>query len=261
MLALPVWADDGNVGRLPQSGQRLNQYSLSVGGLEMLQEYMSPYKYSGALLNLTGQRQHLLKHSPDWMYSSYMGLSFSPARNRTGNGHTTYLMFNGHFSWERIWIDNPSFTLSAGPELFAKLGGVINTRNSNNPAQPTIYLAGSIAGKATYRFRIKDFPMALSWDADIPLLGYNFAPTYGLQYYEIQYLDKFGEASHLAWPGNPLTLSQRVSLSIPVGSVQLKIGYAGDYFKYDTGGLKCKMYESSLMVGFVKRIEIKHNGR
>ena len=261
LSVLPVRAQESGVGMLPRENERINNFSVSLGGLGVLDEYLSPNVYDGPVLSLVGQRTHLLKKENSWMYSSFIKIGYSPMTGPSGLGSIQSIMLDGRFSWEKIWLDRPDFSLSAGPEIFLKFGGLLNARNTNNPAQMRLYLAAAISGEATYRFHIGNFPLALSWRANLPLLGYNFSPSYALQYYEVYYYDGFSEASHFAWPGNLFAFSHQVSVSVPVGKVQLRVSYLGDYYKYDIDHLRCKMYENACMVGIVKRIEIKYNGR
>lgn len=255
-------AGEPMIGKLPETSERLSMTALTVGNLGVLDEYLSPNVYDGIAVSLVGQRLHLMKHHQDWISQTMVrvGISNMTAHNRSGLMNS--LTFDGRFSWQKIWIDgNGSFTVTAGPGLYTKVGGILNARNSNNPAQLKLYVAAAACGNAIYRFKLKNFPMSLNWQMEIPLIGYEFAPTFGLQYYEIGYFGRFSEASHFGWPGNSFGLSQIVSLDIPVGRVQLKLSYLGDYYRYDIGGLKTRMYENSFLVGFVRRIELKRNGR
>ena len=257
----PVHAQESGVGMLPRESERINSFSLSAGDLGVLDEYLSPNVYNGPVLGLVGHRTHLLKRDSSWMYSSFLKLGCSSLTGQSGIDNFQSLMLDCRLSWEKIWVNTSDFSLSAGPEAFLKFGGLYNSRNTNNPAQMKLYVAAGIAGEASYRFKIKNYPIALGWRANLPLIGYNFAPTYALQYYEIYYFDRFGEASHFAWPGNVFAFSHQVSLSLPVGKVQLRLSYMGDYYRYNIDGLRCRMYENSCLVGIVKRIEIKYNGR
>lgn len=264
LLLLPLssaYSQSGRVGSLPAAREKLSVYSVGIGHLQVLDQYVSPNVYRGPEYELAMQRQHLMKADDKWLFTTYLKGGFSMMKDRNGYGGFMSVMADGRFAWEYRWITTERFSLTAGPELFMKVGGLLNQRNSNNPAQLKFYLAGAVAGEAVYRTRIGRLPLALSWQLELPFVGYNFAPTYGLQYYEIGYLGKFGEASHLAWPGNLQDISQRVSVDVPVGSVQLRLSYCGDYYLYNMGGVKCRLFDSSFMIGFMKRVEVKHNGR
>lgn len=261
MSSAAVSAQKGRVGVLPEKKEKISTYSVGVGHYQVLDQYMSPNVYRGPEYQLAFQRQHLLNRSEDWLLTTYQKVGASMLKDRNGYGGFMTAMYDSRYSWEYLWIDRDRFTLTGGPELFVKVGGLFNQKNSNNVAQLKLYMAGALSGEARYRFRIWNLPLALGWRMELPLVGYNFAPTYGLQYYEIGYLGRFGEASHLAWPGNLQNLSQCVSVDVPVGSVQLRLSYYGDYFRYNMGGVKCRLFDSSFMIGFMKRVELKYNGR
>ena len=254
-------AENSSPDILPGRNEKLVLNAVGLGAYNVLDEYMSNNVYRGPELNLAFQRERLLRNSEEWFIVPYLEAGFSPMNNRNGNGSMLSLMLDWHLSWERLWISHRNFTLTAGPAFFAKVGGLYNSRNSNNPAQLKLYAGAALSGEAVYRVNIRNFPLSLSWRADLPLIGYNFAPTYGLLYYEIGYLGKFGEASHFAWPGNLFALSQRISVDIPVRKAKLRLSYLGDYYRYDMGGIRCRMYGNSFMVGVVKKFEIKYNGR
>lgn len=264
LLLLPfssAFPQGGMVGSLPVGREKLSVYSIGIGHLQVLDRYVSPNVYRGPEYELAFQRQRLLTDSDKWLFNTYMKGGFSMMTERNGYGGFMSVMADVRFAGEYRWISTERFSLNAGPELFLKVGGLLNQRNSNNPAQLKLYLAGAVAGEAVYRTRLGRLPLALNWQVELPLLGYNFAPTYGLQYYEIGYLGKFGEASHLAWLGNLQDISQRVSVDVPMGSAQIRLSYSGDYYLYNMGGVRCRLFDSSFMIGFMKRVEIKHNGR
>ena len=260
-ILIPVLAQESLADKLPGCCERLSVSGIGIGNLGVLDEYMSPNVYRGPVMSLAFQRQRMMRKRDDWGRTSFLKIGFSPMKDRNGKGGYMSLIFDWHHSWDYICVRRGDFFLSAGPETFLKAGGILNLSNSNNPAQLKLYAAAAVSGNVSYRFLISNYPITLDWKADLPLIGYNFAPTFGLQYYEIGYLGKFGEASHLAWPGNLFDLSQRVSVDLPVGEVMLRLSYLGDYYRYNMGNVRCRMYENSFMIGIIRRLEIKYNGR
>lgn len=254
-------AQDCRVGSLPLKNEKLSAHSIMLGVLEVKDGFMSPLKYRGPMIDFASEVRRSIGCGESWYRTSFFKLGFSPTTNHSDNGSMLALDINWRMSWERAWLKRDNLSITAGPQIFTKVGGLYNSRNSNNPAVPKVYLAASVAGQAVYGFRLWNYPMALEWRAELPLIGYNFSPTYGLQYYEMVYVDSFSEASHLAWPGNLNNFCQRLSLDIPMGGVQLRLSWYGDYFHYDIGGLDCRIYENSCMIGVVRRFEIKYNGR
>lgn len=260
-MSAVAMAQENRVGVLPKENERLSMSAISVGNLGVLDEYMSPRVYSGISVGLDFQRNRRLVHQDDWLYTSDMKVSFGNMTGKNGTGWMMSMMLDGHYSWEKVWMDTPALSVTAGPLAYAKVGGLFNLSNSNNPATLKLYLAAGISGKAIYRLKIRNYPIALSCRLNMPLAGYSFSPTYALQYYEIYYLNRFGEASHFGWPGNLLALNHQLSVDIPVRSLQVRFSYSGDYYRCNIGGVRCKMYDNSVLVGIIRRLEIKHNGR
>lgn len=252
---------EGGTGMLPLRNERISAFSFGVGGMNVLDEYLSPGVYRGMAFDFAYQTQHPFKRTGNWYSSFFFNAVASPMRMGNGSGRTYSLMLDFRPSWEHLWIDKPRFTLTAGPSLLVRVGGIYNVRNSNNPAQLKLHMAASVSGEAAYMLPVPKFPIGLSWRFDIPLLGYNFSPDFGLQYYEMYYLGQMSGASHFAWPGNLLMLGHRLSADLPVGRVRLRLSYMGDYWGYNMGGVRCKVYTNTFMIGVVRRVEIKYNGR
>lgn len=266
-IPLVTWAfpdketDLGEVGMSPVNKERISAVSLGFGGMNALDEYLSPGVYRGMAFDFSYQTIRRFRQADGWYSPYFFNVVASPMRMGNGNGRTYALMLDFRPSWERLWIQKPKFTLTAGPGLFVRVGGVYNVRNSNNPAQLKLHIAASVSGETVYRLTVSSFPIDLRWRIDIPLLGYNFSPDFGLQYYEMYYLGQMSGASHFAWPGNLLMLAQRISADIPVGGVRLRLGYMGDYWGYNMGGVRCRIFSNTFLIGIVRRVEIKHNGR
>ena len=257
-----VSAQESRVGTLPlKDGERLHQIGLLVGHYGLLDEYLSPNVYTGVMLGIEEHRSRPLWHQDDWLFNLTFKADVALTSGPNGKGSMNGIMFDGRVAFQKIWLNTPSFSLTAGPEFYLKLGGVENARNSNNVAQLKLHLAAAASGEAIWRFRIGNYPLALSWEFDLPLIGYGFAPTYGLQYYEIAYMNKISEASHCVWPGNMFAMTQYASVIIPVRHIQLKFSYAGDYHSSDIGNIRCRINENAFMVSMVKRFEKIHNGR
>lgn len=257
----PAFARGCMVGELPAAQEKLSFNSVGAGQFSLLDGYMSPNVYSGPVVDVAFRTQKPLHANGKWYTSSFFKAGLSQMSDRSGYGSMSSLMTDWHFSWARLWVAAPHFRLFAGPELYLKAGGLYNGRNSNNPAHLKLFLTSGLYAESVFNFRIGSFPLSLDWNVSVPLAGYNFAPVYGLQYYEIGYMGRFGEASHFAWPLNVHDIAQCISLDIPAGKRQIRLSYSGDYYACGIGGIRCRMYESSFLIGLVRRIEFKYNGR
>lgn len=258
---LSVCAGD-NVGTLPPAGQKLQAVSFGAAGQGVLDDYLSSNVFSGPALAFSLESVRKREGSENLYRSRFSMFNVGWLKNASQRGRDLTLWVNIHDAWLFRFFENSSFTVLAGPEWNTGIGAVYTMRSTNNPAQLKLNTAAGIGAQGTWRFQYWKLPkMALRLNLDMPLLGVNFSPEYGQQYYEIWQYGQLGPSLHLSWPGNLQAMSHRLSLDIPVRKTQLRIGYDGDFFRYNMDGLKTRIYTHSVTIGVVRRIEFKYNGK
>lgn len=249
-----------NVGGLPKGNEIISVFDIGSARQNVLDEYLSPNVFRGPALYLGNQKLQAME-TDAWYTSTLNKFQFGYLKNKSERGRDITLAYSGHSSWYRLFYENSRFTVLAGPGLVDYFGAVYTMRSTNNPGQVKAYIGASASAMGVWRFELLGLPMALNLSVDFPLVGLNFAPEYGQQYYEIYEYGQLKNTIHFAWPGNLNYINSRLALDIPVGATQLRIGFDGDWFGYNMEGLRCKMYSNTPGIGVVRKLEYKYNGR
>ena len=123
-------------------------------------------------------------------------------------------------------------------------GGLVNWsyalhyQNSNNPAQAKAYGGLGASGMLIWKFRIKNYPMTLRYQANLPLLGAMFSPEFGESYYEIFSLGNGGRNVAFTSLHNNPSLRQLLTLDFPIRNTVMRVGYICDLQQAKVNHLK-----------------------
>ena len=158
-----------------------------------------------------------------------------------------------HYQFKEV---TSGLKLLAGPYLDLHAGAVYNTRNSNNPAQAKAYGGVGVSGMAIYKFRIKHYPLAIRYQANLPLAGAMFSPQFGESYYEMFSIGNHkGNVKFTSLNNNP-SLFQFVTIDFPIRNTIMRAGYVCDIQQSKTNGLKSHSYSHDFMIGFVRNLHL-----
>ena len=113
--------------------------------------------------------------------------------------------------------------------------------------------APHIAG--VWRFKVADYPMALSVKSTIPLAGITFAPDYGQLYYEMYEYDGYAKSIRFAWPLLMPTIYNRISLDFPICNVLMRFSYNHNYSFYHYSDNISALNNHSLTIGVVRTLK------
>ena len=259
---------------IPSAAQ--STYFIGTGSVDILDTYLSQEKFRGDVLTLLSMRENrktitvsgqddasTVTMPAKWSTVVQSQLQLFTAKDRDDNesmlGGTYNLMVGRYRSWT-LFADR--LRLQAGGVANLGVGGLYNTRNSNNPAQARLSLLVMPSAIATYDFRLlgpnfteKFGKSRLRYEVDVPLAGIAFSPNYGQSYYEIF---AQGNYDHNAVPttfvSQPtfrqmLTLTQRIAPRLT-----LSIGYLGDYQQLRENNLKQHVLSHSVLLGFSKTL-------
>jgi hypothetical protein len=144
--------------------------------------------------------------------------------------------------------------LAFGPLLSANLGGIWNTRNSNNPGQAKFDICVDLSAMAYYNLRIGKSNILLRYQMNVPFVGAAFSPNYGQSYYEIFSLGHYDHNAVFAHIGNMPSMRHLLTADIPLGRHILRIGYNGQFNQSTFNELRYHSYSHNFMIGFVKRV-------
>lgn len=242
---------------------RLHSTLYGVGHANILDSYLSPYSYTGTELRIIREAQrmtHLAKGRIAYqaMLDAQASLTTNPGGNvRDLAGGIRYSCswlygFTPQLMPDLRTLTKPALSLYAGLGASGYLGGVMNMRNGNNPAQLKLDVMIDLKAQASYAFRVKRRMWLARYQLAIPLLGAAFSPAYGQSYYEIFSL---GNYDHNVVCANFVTMpSMRhlLTLDIPVGKNYLRLGWAGEFMQARFNGLRYHSYSNDFMIGFTK---------
>lgn len=229
----------------------------AAGRARVLDTYLSPREYGGPSLGLV----HLSERLARWGggHVSVQGLYTGHAGYLTAagdDGREWEGLLSGAVAWHYNWLPAPGLRVGAGGMAELATGFTYNTRNGNNPAQGRLDLWLGLSAVADWHFRLRNLPMGLRVQADVPFVGAMFTPNYGQSYYEIFSLGHYDRNVRLTHPLNAPSARLLAALQIPVAGAVLSIGYLGDVRQADVNHLKRHLWNHQLMIGYVRTLQI-----
>lgn len=233
-----------------------NTRMIGVGGVNILDTYLSQEKYSGTELRYIS---HTIREREEKKWSRIIVHQGDVAytRNRADNGNEMSAAYKFSYGFMRGWtFFGDRLDIKAGGMVDANVGFLYNTRNSNNPAQAKINIDIAPVAAATYRFNAGSMPMAVRYEVSAPLCGVMFSPNYGQSYYEIF---SEGDYDHNIVPTTFVStpsLRQMLTLDFNIRKTTIRIGYLGDYRQSEVNNLKYHSYSHMFMIGITRRFKI-----
>lgn len=233
-----------------------NTRMIGIGGVGLLDTYLSQEKYSGTELRYISHTIREREGKPISRLIIHQG-RIGYANNRADNGNEMLGEYKFSYGWLYGWkLLADRLDLRVGGMIDANVGFLYNTRNSNNPAQARLNVDVAPMAAATYRFKAGKMPMAVRYEATAPLCGLMFSPNYGQSYYEIfsegNYDHNVVPTTFVATP----SLRQMLTLDFQIRSTTVRIGYMGDYRQSEVNNLKYHSYTHSLVLGISRRFKL-----
>lgn len=261
-LCIGLKAQDANVGALPAGKDILRTSLMGVGYQSTYDTYLSPNVYGGAVVSVASESTTLVGELGRRSYLKvWTKADFGMLDDKSGRGGEMSFKFDTHES--KIWMlyDDVRFSLLGGYSVNLLAGGVYNMRNSNNPVQGKFQVGGGLAALGLWRFQVRNFPFAVRCSFDMSLLGFGFSPEYGQLYYEIYKSESMKSNFFLSHPFNSDDYDGMVMLDIPAGLAQVRAGVELRGYGYKVNNLKYSQTDVAFMVGVVRKLEYKYNGR
>lgn len=233
---------------------------IGFGYNSMQDTYLSPEHYGGMELRYISHQLRENGKSPftgkqgngDWTRLIISEGHLSKGKSRSENGATlggAYHFEYGILHRKRFLGDKLTTYGGAAAEF---LGGFLyNTRNGNNPAQMRAMLNIGLAGRADYAVGRNSHVV---YEASLPLLGLAFSPNYGQSYYEIfsegNYDRNIVPTTAICSP----SLRHTLTYCFPLKSLNLSVGYLGDYRQQGVNNLKQHVYTHNIIIGIAKKL-------
>ena len=243
-----------------------------VGNANVLDTYLSPYNYKGTEVRLMRETMRMTRLMDGKVSNQTLidiNASFLENRKKTADEYAVGVRYSigWHYNTnlrqsEQTSPFHPStgggaagdFGVAFGPLLSANLGGIWNTRNSNNPGQAKFDICVDLSAMAYYNLRIGKSNILLRYQMNVPFVGAAFSPNYGQSYYEIFSLGHYDHNAVFAHIGNMPSMRHLLTADIPLGRHILRIGYNGQFNQSTFNELRYHSYSHNFMIGFVKRV-------
>lgn len=233
-----------------------------VGGLNILDTYLSPHEYTGG----THGNLHIVEKPVRWggghvRNFRQMATGFGFLKSPTDDGKELDFQLTygyGYTYWRNV---GTRWRLSAGGMAEVSGGFTYNTRNSNNPAQARLALDLAAIATAEYRFPLLRRVWTARLQMDAPLIGGMFSPNYGQSYYEIFSLGHYDHNVRFTSLHNAPTVRLLATVDVPVRKVTLTLGYYGEARQSHVNGLKRHAWTNTFVLGFVRHTKRVKNPR
>lgn len=237
---------------------------IGIGGYNLMDTYLTPgsrIPYTGWGLRVMNERTKMTRLA-DHRISRQQIFNADIASIRNGAGTTQ--AFSGfldytlgyHYHFHPI----PALKLLAGASVHAMGGFIYCTRVSNNPASAKADLDLNLSVQAIYNFQIRNYPLTMRYQAEIPFIGILFSPHYGQSYYEI--FDRGNKSGIVPFTSfhNKLAMKNYLTVDFPVGKFTFRAGYLNSLYYLDVNQIQSHIISHSFVIGFVKEF-IAFGGR
>lgn len=229
-----------------------------IGKYNLMDTYLSPgakgRKYTGPGIRVVNERMKMVRLanyrvSRQQIVSVDIATTDNAASSATDlAGFVDYsLGYHYHFP-----SPVPNLKLLAGGSAHGMLGFIYNTRNGNNPASTKVDIDLNLSGMAIYKLNIKEYPITLRYQLEIPFAGVFFAPHYGQSYYEIFDLGNASGVVQFNSFHNKFAMKNYFTVDFPIGNFTLRAGYLNSSYRTDVNYIQAHIISHSFMIGFVK---------
>lgn len=251
-----------SVWDLPHENEVISAGSVTIGSSFVRDTYLSASRYDGLLIGLENDRwKGLLEDGVFSTGRSHASLMFSSLTNRNDGGRTLELTGTAYKAWLWHAVDCNKCDLLVGPACMIDIDILYNMQNTNNPINAEGYLAAGLCVDNTFRYNVRNYPMALQATLYIPLAGIGIAPDYDQPYWLMYRYGEYGKALHFISPFNNPALSQQIALVLPVLDSRLRIGYTFDFMRNSLGGHSTYVLNGTFSIGYAVRFQTKRWGR
>ena len=232
---------------------------IGAGHNNTFETYLSPLEYEGPEVRFAYETMRMTRlMDGNVSAQNLFQLHASYTENISQTNHTYGGLVNWNYALHYQFRPAKGLKILFGPMIDLNAGVVYNRRNSNNPAQAKAYGGLGASGMLIYRFRIKNYPLTVRWQANLPLLGVMFSPEFGESYYEIFSLGNGGRNVVFTSLHNNPSLRQLLTLDFPVGNTVMRVGYVCDLQQAKVNNLKSHTYSHDFMIGVVRNLYLFH---
>ena len=231
-----------------------------AGFTNIYDTYLSPQEYKGVEFRVSRESMRMTR----WMdgrisRQTFFQANFGYTHNKVDNNNTMSALANWNYGLHYNFPLTPNFTLLAGAVADLNGGFVYNLRTGNDPAAARAYVNLAASGMAIWKLRIRQYPITLRYQLNLPVMGVMFSPNYGQSYYEIFTLGNADGVVRFTSLHNQPSLRQMLTADFPVGRARMRLAYLCDLQQSHVNDIKTHAYSHVFMVGFVKEFYLLGN--
>lgn len=228
---------------------------IGIGSYNLRDTYLSPStntNYAGWNARILNERMKVV-HLANYRISrqQLINVEFGSTRNaaETSNEYAGFVDYSLGYLYRFDVLPGLKVLTGASARI---LGGFIyNTRNSNNPVSGKGDLDINLSAMAIYGFRIKNFPLTVRYQMEIPFAGMLFSVHKGQPYYFVSQGNTDGIIQFSSFH-NKFAMKNYFTVDIPVANFTIRTGYLNNMYRTDVNGIKTHILSNSFMIGFVK---------
>jgi len=226
-----------------------------VGFSDIYDTYLSTQKYTGMDFRVSRETMRLTNLFDGHVsLQNFFQADLSYTHNPVDDNNTFAGLVNWNYGLHYQFQVSDHLKILAGGLGDANLGFVYNLHNTNNPASARAYINLDASGMAIWHFKLKNQPVVLRYQLNIPVVGVMFSPEMGQSYYEIFTLGNTSGVIQVTSLHNQPSLRQLLSFDFPLGSHEIRFSYMADLQQSRVNGIKTHTYSHVFMIGFVRNI-------
>jgi len=226
-----------------------------AGFTNILDTYLSPLEYTGVDFRISREN---FKMTNLWdgnvSAQSFLQVNFSYTENKPATSTALSGLANWNYALHYQFPITDNLTILTGGLSDMNFGFIYNLRNSNNPASAKAYINLAASAMLIYRFKIKNYPMTIRYQANLPFMGVMFSPNYQQSYYEIFTLSNYRNVIKFTSLHNQPAVRHFLSLDVPIKYSRIRFSYLWDVQQAHVNSIKTHTYSHIFMVGYVKTI-------
>lgn len=151
-----------------------------VGYTNVFDTYLSPQEYKGIEFRISRETMRMTTLGDgNVSVQNFFQANLAYTHNRVDNNNTFAGLVNWNYGLHYQFHITDNFKLLAGGMGDFNGGFVYNLRNTNNPASARAYINLDASGMAIWHTKIKNYPLALRYQVNLPVIGVMFSPTTG----------------------------------------------------------------------------------
>ena len=230
---------------------------IGIGGYNLRDTYLSPgtdINYTGWMARILNDRMKVTrlagyKISRQQMINVEFGSTTNGAE--TSREYAGFVDYSLGYHYRFTNLPVPGLKILTGASARINGGFIYNTRNSNNPVSGKGDFDLNLSAMAIYGFKIKNFPLTLRYQMEIPVAGVLFSINKGQPYYFLSQGDTDGIIRFSSFH-NKFAMKNYFTLDIPVASFTVRTGYMNSMYRTDVNGIKTHVLSNAFMIGIVK---------